>query len=82
MKEEFDVKADELLALEGCEQDDLNVLGGKHEFLSHFCSFFNFNICYSAVEKAGSKEFNRIFNDSDRINENIEKFIKDLDKIE
>ena len=78
-KRDFDVKSDEVFVMEGCETDDLNILGGKHEFLSHFCTFFNFNICYSAVEQSASKEINKLFNDGDRINDKIETFIKDLD---
>lgn len=81
-KKEFDVKADEVLVLEGCESDDLNVLGGKHNFLSHFCTFFNFNICYSAVEASASKEINRMMNDGDRINSQIDALVKSLDNLQ
>ena len=81
MKDEFDVKADEVLVMEGCENDDFNILGGKHAFLSHFCNFFNFNICYSAVEQSANKEIHKFFNDGDRVNSSIESFINDLDKI-
>ena len=40
----------EMIAFEGCEQDDKIVLGGKNAFLSHFCTFFNFNVCHAAGE--------------------------------
>ena len=45
MRREVGVKVDECLVIEGCESDDKVVLGGKDAFLSHFCTFFNFNIC-------------------------------------
>ena len=47
MRREVGVKVDECLVIEGCESDDKVVLGGKDAFLSHFCTFFNFNICFS-----------------------------------
>ena len=50
MMERYGVKVDDMLVVEGCLNDDKTVLGGKHEFLSHFCTFFNFNICFSAAE--------------------------------
>jgi len=34
----------EMIVFEGCEEDDKIVLGGRNPFLSHFCTFFNFNI--------------------------------------
>jgi len=37
----------EMIAFEGCDQDDKIVLGGRNAFLSHFCTFFKFNICYA-----------------------------------
>jgi hypothetical protein len=35
-----------MIVFEGCERDDNIVLGGKNAFLSHFCTLFNFNICF------------------------------------
>ena len=57
MLERYAVKVDDMLVVEGCLNDDKTVLGGKHEFLSHFCTFFNFNICFSAAE---SKPINNL----------------------
>ena len=79
MRREVGVKVDECLVIEGCESDDKVVLGGKDAFLSHFCTFFNFNICFSNEQKA-AKSLNKFFNDSDRINRSIENFITTIDK--
>ena len=79
MKKEVGVKVDDFLVVEGCESDDKIVLGGKDAFLSHFCTYFTFNICYSNEQKA-AKSLNNFFNDSDRINNSIEGFISNLDK--
>ena len=40
----------DIFVIEGCLPDDRTVLGGRKEFLSHFCTFYNFNICYSLDE--------------------------------
>ena len=79
MRREVGVKVDECLVVEGCESDDKIVLGGKDAFLSHFCSYFNFNICYSSEQRA-AKKLNKFFNDSDKINKSIDNFITGLDK--
>ena len=79
MRREVGVKVDECLVVEGCESDDKVVLGGKDAFLSHFCTFFNFNICFSNEQKA-SKSLNKFFNDSDRINQSIDNFITSIDR--
>lgn len=39
-RRKFGVKADELITLEGCENDDMTFLGGKDGFISHFCTYF------------------------------------------
>ena len=50
----------EMIVFEGCDQDDKIVLGGRNAFLSHFCTFFNFNICHARGEsKFIQKEINR-----------------------
>ena len=79
MKREVGVKVDECLVIEGCETDDRIVLGGKDAFLSHFCTYFNFNACYSNEQKA-AKQLNKYFNDSDKINKSIDKFITSMDR--
>ena len=43
----------EMIVFEGCEQDDKIVLGGRNPFLSHFCTFFHFNICFANNETKG-----------------------------
>ena len=78
MKKDVGIKVDEFLVVEGCESDDKVVLGGKDAFLSHFCSYFNFNICYSNEQKA-AKSLNSFLNDSDRLNKGIEGFITGMD---
>ena len=50
LKDRYGIKADDIIAVEGCMNDDKTVLGGKNEFLSHFCTLFNFNICFSNKE--------------------------------
>ena len=47
MRKEVGARFDELLVIEGCESDDKVVLGGKDNFLNHFCHYFKFNVCYS-----------------------------------
>ena len=79
MKREVGVKVDELLVVEGCESDDKIVLGGKEAFVSHFCSYFNFNMCY-ANEKRGVKALSKFMNDGDRINSSLENFVNNIDK--
>lgn len=79
MKREVGVKVDECLVIEGCESDDKVVLGGKDAFLNHFCSYFNFNICWSNEQK-GAKHLNTFLNDSDRVNTKIEDFIAGMDR--
>ena len=79
MKKEVGVKVDECLVIEGCESDDKVVLGGKDAFLNHFCSFFNFNICWSNEQKA-AKTLNKFLNDGDRVNRSIESFVASMDK--
>ena len=79
MKSEVGVKVDELLVVEGCESDDKIVLGGKEAFVSHFCTYFNFNMCH-ANEKQGVKALSRFMNDGDRINSSLENFVNNIDK--
>ena len=47
MKQDFNIKADDCLVMEGCENDDRIVLGNFHGFLNHFCAFYEFSICHS-----------------------------------
>ena len=80
LKQKFDVHSDELIALEGCENDDLIFLGGKDGFLSHFCTYFsNFSVCYQNVEQRSVNQMNKFLKDEDRIENTIETLIKNLD---
>ena len=79
MKKEVGVKVDEILVVEGCESDDKVVLGGKDAFVSHFCSYFNFNICFSN-EKRSAKALSKFMNDGDRVNRSLENFVNNIDK--
>ena len=56
MKREHNIIVDELFVTEGCEQDDFLVLGGKYQFLNHFCTFFDFNVCYASADKKVSDD--------------------------
>jgi hypothetical protein len=65
LKDNYGVKVDDILAVEGCINDDKTILGGRNEFLSHFCTLFNFNICYSNLEnKAMKKTYNMLSDDT------------------
>ena len=79
MKREVGVKVDECLVIEGCESDDKIVLGGKDAFLSHFCTYFEFNICF-AHEKKAAKALSKFMNDGDRMNRSLDSFISGIDK--
>ena len=56
LKDTYGIKIDDILAVEGCINDEKTILGGKNEFFSHFCTFFNFNICYSNTEQKAMKK--------------------------
>lgn len=68
MKDQYGIKVDDLLAVEGCINDDKTILGGKNEFLSHFCTFFNFNICYSNKEAKAMKKTFDMLSDHEQLN--------------
>ena len=63
LKEKYGVRADDIIAVEGCINDDKTVLGGKDQFFSHFCTFFSFNICYSNKENKAMKKTIDLFSD-------------------
>ena len=81
LKQKYGVKADDILAIEGCINDDKTILGGRSEFLSHFCTFFNFNICYSHKEGRAMKRTFEMLSDNDQINQKVDDFIKRFDDI-
>ena len=68
-----------MIVFEGCEQDDKIILGGKNAFLSHFCTFFNFNICYAPGEQKMMQREMKRFNDTKKLDDNIEELIKSFD---
>ena len=82
MKQKYGMKIDDMLAIEGCINDDKTILGGKNEFLAHFCTFFNFNICFSAKEgKALKKTFESMSN-VDSFDKKVDDFMKKFDEME
>ena len=91
MRNNYKVQVDDILAVEvipshiiinqGCLNDDKTILGGKNEFLSHFCTFFNFNICYSAKENKAARRATSIANDPEELNKRVEDFVKKFDDI-
>jgi hypothetical protein len=69
-----------MIVFEGCENDDKIILGGKNAFLSHFCTFFNFSICYAPSEmKMIQREIKR-FSDGKKLDENLDDLLKNMDK--
>ncbi len=82
LKDRYGIKADDIIAVEGCMNDDKTVLGGKNEFLSHFCTLFNFNICFSNKENKAMKKTFEMFSDNDQLNQRVDAFIKKFDNIE
>ena len=79
LKHKYGVKCDDILAIEGCINDDKTILGGKNEFLSHFCTFFNFNICFSNKENKAMKKTFEMLSDNDALNQKVDDFIKKFD---
>ena len=65
MSKTFGLKLDDMLVVEGCLNDDKTVLGGRNEFLSHFCTFFKFNICFSAAESKGVRALDKKLSNPD-----------------
>ncbi len=80
MKQAYDIKIDEMLVVEGCLNDDKTVLGGREAFLSHFCTFFNFNICFSHSESKSVRKLDKKSSDEDFISRKIDGWIDNLDK--
>lgn len=55
--------AEDMVVMEGCAQDDKVMLGGKKQFLSHFCTLFNFDMCTANTEKTVFNQVNKLFSD-------------------
>jgi len=81
MKKQHGIPLDDMLVVEGCMNDDRIVLGGKQEFLNHFCAFFDFNICYSMRENKSLKRAHGVMNDPELLNKKIEDFVAAFDSI-
>ena len=81
LKQKYGITADNILAIEGCINDDKTILGGKNEFFSHFCTFFNFNICYSNKENKAMKKTFDLLSDHDALNKKVDDFMKSFDDI-
>ena len=79
MKKQYEIKLDDMLVVEGCLNDDKTVLGGREAFLSHFCTFFNFNICFSHSEGKYVRKLDKKMSDEEFINKKIEGLIEKLD---
>ena len=82
LKGKYGVKCDDILAIEGCINDDKTILGGKNEFFSHFCTFFNFNICYSNKENKALKKTYDMLSDHEALNQKVDDFIKKFDDMQ
>jgi hypothetical protein len=81
MMKDYGVKIDNMLVTEGCHNEDKVVLGGQNGFLSHFCTFYHFNICHSANEAPAIKNLQKKLSDADRIDKGLDSFMERLDKI-
>jgi hypothetical protein len=82
LKSNYGIKVDDIMAVEGCINDTKTILGGRNEFLSHFCTLFNFNICYSNKENKALKKTYETMSDHEEFNKKIEEFIKKFDQME
>ena len=80
MQTKFGVKIDDAFVTEGCPGDDVTVLGSKQNFLSHFCTFFEFNVCYSSKEKNLGEKAHKLFSDPEGLSQSIEKMVMSLDE--
>ena len=71
---------DNMMVMEGCVNDDKIILGGKNEFMSHFCTFFNFSACLSGVEGKALKNTRNMFADHEQLDKKLEDFVNSFDK--
>lgn len=79
VKRTTDLKIDNMLVVEGCLNDDKTILGGTREFISHFCTFFEFGICYSQEFKPAQKLAKK-FNDPAAVERSLELMLERIDK--
>ena len=80
MKEKFNVKLDDMMAVEGCINDDKTILGGKAAFMSHFCTFFSFNACYSAAESHVTKNVSKLMADGEAMDNKLDQLLRSMDE--
>ncbi len=69
-----------MMVMEGCVNDDKIILGGRNEFMSHFCTFFNFSACMAGVEGKALKGTRSMFADHDMLDKKLEEFVNGFDK--
>ena len=55
------------------------MLGGKDQFLEHFCTFFKFNICDDAVDRTFVRH-QGYYEDPDQAAKRLENWIQSLDE--
>ena len=68
-----------MLVMEGCVSDDSIILGGKFEFMSHFCTFFNFSACMTGVEGMALKGTSKLLADPDAFDKKLNEFVNSVD---
>lgn len=61
-------------------EDDKIILGGRQEFMSHFCTFFEFNACYSAQEARPVRNLEKKWRNPDSIDESINNLLNKMDQ--
>ena len=86
----FGVQIDDILAVEvrllvhlwqGCVNDDKTILGGRNQFMSHFCTLFNFNICYANMELKALRNTNRLLSDDELLTQKLDEWARKFDDI-
>ena len=79
VESKFNITLDEMMVVEGCLNDDKTILGGRRAFMSHFCTFFEFNACHSNHEESAVKKLNTHLNSPDGLDRSINNFLTNLD---
>jgi len=62
-------------------KDDKTILGGRNQFMSHFCTLFNFNICYANLELKALKTTNQVLSDDELLSKKLDAWIRTFDDI-
>ena len=79
LKEKGVVLKGDMLVLEGCSTDDKIILGGRNEFLSHFCTFFNFDACMAGSDGQALSGTRKVFSDSEVLDKRLNEFVRSFD---